>query len=115
PVELLFGVRLGGGTDIARAVAYGATLVTQPEKTLVILITDLFEGGSEAALLSHLAALRESRAKALCVLALNDTGVASFDPQLARKVAALDIPTFAATPNRLVDAVAAALKGSVGT
>jgi uncharacterized protein with von Willebrand factor type A (vWA) domain len=111
PVEVLFGVQLGGGTDIARAVGYGASLIGQPEKTLVLLITDLYEGGSQADLLARLGALKESRAHVVCVLSLNDTGTASFDRDLARKVAALDIPTFAATPNRLVDAVERALRG----
>lgn len=109
PVEILFGARLGGGTDIARAVEYGASLVEQPERTIFLLITDLYEGGSQAALLQRLAALREDRAKVLCVLALNDAGRASYDVDLARQVAALDIPTFAATPNRLVDAVERAM------
>jgi uncharacterized protein with von Willebrand factor type A (vWA) domain len=111
PVEVLFGVKLGGGTDIARAVRYGASLVSQPEKTLFLLITDLYEGGDPAALLRQLAALKESRAQVLCVLALNDAGKASFDKDLARKVAALDIPAFAATPNKLVEAVERALRG----
>lgn len=111
PVELLFGVRLGGGTDIARAVAYGSGLVSRPEKTLFLLITDLYEGGDQTALLRGLAALRESRVQAMCVLALNDAGTASYDKELARKVAALDIPTFAATPNKLVEAVERALSG----
>lgn len=111
PVEMLFGVQLGGGTDIAKAVTYGASLVTQPEKTLMLLITDLFEGGSQTNLLAQLAALKEARANVLCVLALNDKGTASFDPDLARKVAALDIPTFASTPGKLVDAVERALRG----
>ena len=111
PVEMLFGVQLGGGTDIAKAVSYGASLVTQPEKTLMLLITDLFEGGNQANLLGQLAALKEARANVLCVLALNDKGTASFDPDMARKVAALDIPTFAATPSKLVDAVERALRG----
>jgi hypothetical protein len=111
PVELLFGVQLGGGTDIARAVSYASRLVEQPERTILILITDLYEGGDRGALLRGLEALRESRVRVLCVLALNDGGVASFDQTLARDVAALDIPTFAATPNRLVEAVERALKG----
>ncbi len=111
PVDLLFGVQLGGGTDISRAVAYASRLVEQPERTLVILITDLYEGGDRGAMLRGLEAMRESRVKVLCVLALNDGGVASYDHALARDVAALDIPTFAATPNRLVEAVERALKG----
>ena len=115
-VEVLFGVKLGGGTDINRAVRYGASLVTQPEKTLFLLITDLYEGGDPEGVLSGLAALRENRAQVLCVLALNDAGKASFDRDMARRVAALDIPTFACTPNMLVEAVERALKGDpVGT
>jgi hypothetical protein len=113
PVEMLFGVQLGGGTDIARAVRYGASLVGQPDKTLFLLITDLFEGGSQTTLLDQLEALKESRVNVMCVLALNDAGRASFDPDMARKVANLDIPTFAATPNKLVDAVEHALRGDL--
>jgi Mg-chelatase subunit ChlD len=112
PVELLFATKLGGGTDIARAVSYGATLVSRPDKTLFLLITDLYEGGDADVLLRELAALKESRVQVLCVLALNDAGRASSNADLARKVAALAIPTFAATPNRLVEAVERALKGS---
>jgi Mg-chelatase subunit ChlD len=111
PVDVLFGVKLGGGTDIAQAVRYGASLVGQPEKTLLLLITDLYEGGDANQMLRHLAALKESRVQVLTALALNDTGKASFDKDMARKVAALDIPAFAATPNRLVDAVVQAMKG----
>jgi hypothetical protein len=111
PVELLFGVRLGGGTDIARAVRYGASLVGSGEKTIFLLVTDLYEGGSQSDLLAQLALLKEQRVNVLCVLALNDGGVASFDRDLARKVAGLDIPTFAATPNTLVAAVERALRG----
>ena len=111
PVEVLFGVQLGGGTDIARAVSYAASLVTQPDKTLFLLITDLYEGGDQQELLRQLARLRESRVRAMCILALNDGGTASYDKDLARKVAALDVPTFAATPNKLVEAVERALRG----
>jgi len=111
PVEVLFGARLGGGTDIARAVRYGASLVTQPEKTLFLLISDLYEGGDGEELLRQLGWLVESRARVLCVLALTDSGRASFDRQRARQVAALGVPTFAATPKRLVEAVEQALRG----
>jgi len=114
PVDLLFGVQLGGGTDIARAVAYAAGLVEQPEKTIVLLISDLYESGNRRALLRSLRELRESRVNVLSVLALNDAGVASFDRDLARDVRALDIPTFAATPGRLAEAVDLALRGEKG-
>jgi Mg-chelatase subunit ChlD len=111
PVDLLFGAQLGGGTDIARAVAYAAGQVDQPEKTLFILITDLYEGGDEAALLRHLAELVESRVRVLCLLALDDSGRPTFSRELARRVRALEIPTFGCTPNKLVELVEDVLRG----
>lgn len=111
PVDLLFGAQLGGGTDIARAVAYAAEQVLQPEKTLFILITDLYEGGDESALLRHLAALVESHVRTLCLLALDDTGRPSFNRDMARQVRALDIPTFGCTPDKLIEVIEDVLRG----
>jgi uncharacterized protein with von Willebrand factor type A (vWA) domain len=110
PVELLFSLQLGGGTDIAQAVAYGANLVKHPEKCIFVLITDLYEGGDEAALLTRLRALRESKVQVLCLLALED-GKPVYHKTLARQVAALDIPTVAATPNKLLELMEQILKG----
>jgi uncharacterized protein with von Willebrand factor type A (vWA) domain len=110
PVELLFSLQLGGGTDIAQAVAYGASLVNRPEKCIFVLITDLFEGGDEAALLTRLRTLRESKVQVLCLLALED-GKPVYHKTLARQVAALDIPTVAATPNKLLELMEQILKG----
>ncbi len=111
PVEILFGAQLGGGTDIAKAVTYAASLVTEPEKTIFILITDLYEGGSQERLLATLAELKESRAEVLCLLALTDRGVPSYSAGLAAKVRGLEIPTFGCTPHKLVDILGRILKG----
>ncbi|HEY6257942.1 MAG TPA: VWA domain-containing protein, partial [Xanthobacteraceae bacterium] len=46
PVEVLFGVQLGGGTDINGALAYCESLIEQPAKTHLLLISDLYEGGN---------------------------------------------------------------------
>ena len=85
-------------------------------EVLTVLADERFAVGArlvdKETLLRHLAALKESRAQVLCVLALNDAGKASFDKDVARQVAALDIPTFAATPNKLVAAVERALRGT---
>ena len=51
PVELLFGVQLGGGTDINQALGYCQQIITQPSDTIVVLITDLYEGGDAAQVL----------------------------------------------------------------
>ena len=53
PVEVLFSVQLGGGTDINRAVGYCASRITRPEDTVLVLISDLYEGGVEAGLLAR--------------------------------------------------------------
>lgn len=110
PVELLFSLQLGGGTDIAQAVAYGASLVRRPERCIFVLITDLYEGGDEVALLTHLRALRESKVQVLCLLALED-GKPQYHKALARQVAALDIPTAAATPDQLLTLMRQILRG----
>ncbi|CUU04908.1 MAG: VWA domain-containing protein [Armatimonadetes bacterium] len=111
PVELLFNLQLGGGTDIAQAVAYGTTLIRQPEKCLFILITDLYEGGNPEALLQRLRFLKESKVHVLCLLALEE-GKPAYDRTLARQVAALDIPTFASTPRKLLQVMETILKGA---
>jgi hypothetical protein len=111
PVDMLFSVQAGGGNDAARAIRYGSSLISEPEKTIFIFLSDLYEGAGEAAMLKELAGVKESRAHTLCIMALNDSGKASFDRDVARKVAALGIPTFAATPKKLVDAVERALRG----
>ncbi|WP_322797846.1 VWA domain-containing protein [Thermoflexus sp.] len=105
PVDLLFGAQLGGGTDIAKAVAYAAAQIQNPEKTLFILISDLYEGGDETLLLQQLQHLIESRVRVLCLLALQDRGWPAYNQDLARRVAALGIPAFAATPRKLLETI----------
>src|SRR5947209_13947972 len=112
PVDMLFGVQLGGGTDINKSVAFCEKFVTDPRKTLFILITDLFEGGNEAQLVRRLGELAGSGVKAICLLALSDNGAPSYDENLARKLAALGIPCFACTPAKLPDLVEGALRGA---
>ncbi|MCP4403848.1 MAG: VWA domain-containing protein [bacterium] len=114
PVDIIFGARLGGGTDIAKAVAYAADLVEKPEKTIFLLITDLYEGGRPERLLRSLEALVESKVKTLCLLALTDDGKASYDRTMAKKVAASGVHTFGCTPKKLVTVIERIMKGQGG-
>ena len=59
PVELLFGTQLGGGTDIHRALTYCQGLIRQPGETILVLISDLFEGGDQAGMLRRAASLAD--------------------------------------------------------
>jgi hypothetical protein len=111
PVDVLFGVQLGGGTDINKSVSYCEQYVTDPKKTLFILISDLYEGGVEAGLLRRLTDLYESGVKVLVLLALSDHGTPSYDEHLGKKINTIGIPCFACAPERLPELVEAALKG----
>jgi hypothetical protein len=112
PVDMLFGVQLGGGTDINKSVGYCERFIQEPKRTLFILITDLFEGGNEAQLVRRLGAMVASGVRTICLLALNDSGTPCFDEGLARKLAALGIPCFACTPQRLPELMEGALRGA---
>jgi Mg-chelatase subunit ChlD len=110
PVDLLFGVQLGGGTDINRAVAYCQGLVTRPRETLFVLISDLYEGGVQEEMLQRMAALTASGVQVIALLALSDSGAPSFDRENAAALAALGVPAFAVTPERFPELLAIALR-----
>lgn len=111
PVDMLFGIQLGGGTDINKSVAYCQQFVTDPSKTLFILISDLCEGGNQASLVKRMEELHESGVKVICLLALSDRGTPSYDENLARRISQNGIPCFACTPALLPELLEGALKG----
>jgi len=110
PVEVLFGVQLGGGTDIDAAVAYCADRIERPAQAHMILITDLYEGGNADSLVDRLAALVRGNVNVIVLLALTDDGRPAYDPNLAGRVAALGVPVFACTPDQFPDLMATALR-----
>lgn len=110
PVELLFSTHLGGGTDINRAVAYCQSHVRRPADTILVLISDLFEGGAEKELLTRAASLIASGVQVVVLLALSDDGTPGYDHSLAAKLAAMCIPTFACTPDHFPDLMATAIR-----
>lgn len=110
PVEVLFGVQLGGGTDINRAIAYCADRIERPSKTHLVLISDMYEGGDAEDLVSRIAQLVSVGVNVIVLLALTDTGRPSYDPALSGRVAALGVPVFACTPDQFPDLMATALQ-----
>lgn len=111
PVDILFGVQLGGGTDINKSVKYCSGFIHEPKKSMFILISDLYEGGVEAGLLRQLGDMKESGVKVIVLLALSDRGTPSYDEALAGKINRLGIPCFGCTPNKLPELLGGALKG----
>src|SRR3954467_11603917 len=111
PVEVLFGIQLGGGTDIDQALGYCQTLVDNPTKTVLILVTDLYEGGDADSMLRRAASLLRAGVRLIVLLALSDDGAPVYDHHLAASVAALGAPVFACTPDQFPEMLAAALEG----
>lgn len=110
PVDLLFGVQLGGGTDINGAVSYCQSIIREPRNAILVLISDLYEGGVEAQLLRRANELIESGVQFITLLALSDEGAPSYDHALAAKLAALGVPSFACTPDAFPGLMAAAIR-----
>lgn len=112
PVDVLFASQLGGGTDINRAVAYAqARFIERPDKTLFILVSDLYEGGDRGALLARMAQLVESRVKVVSLLALSDSGKPAFDHEIASALGRLGVPCFGCTPKMLPALIERVMKG----
>ncbi len=109
PVELLFGVQLGGGTDINLALTYCQQVIQRPADTVLVLITDLYEGGSDIEMRKRAKTLSEAGVQVVVLLALNDEGAPSYDHSNAEYMASLGIPVFACTPDKFPELMAAAL------
>jgi Mg-chelatase subunit ChlD len=109
PVDLLFGVQLGGGTDIHAALTYCQQIITKPLDTVLVLITDLYEGGDEKAMRKKALELTAAGVQVVVLLALNDEGAPFYDHTNAQYFSDLGIPVFACTPDKFPDLMAAAL------
>lgn len=109
PVDVLFGTQLGGGNDTPRALKYCSGLITRPEETILILISDLYEGAGSEEMLKLLGGLVASGVQAVGLLALNDDGAPSYDHANAQRMADIGISVFACTPDLFPDLMAAAI------
>jgi Mg-chelatase subunit ChlD len=109
PVELLFGVQLGGGTDIHQALSYCQQNITRPSDTVMVLITDLYEGGNAAEMKKKAAQIVGSGVQLITLLALNDDGAPSYDHQHAAYFSSIGVPVFACTPDLFPELMAQAL------
>jgi Mg-chelatase subunit ChlD len=111
PVEVLFGVQLGGGTNINSALAYCEKQIENPAKTHLVLITDLYEGGDANSMLARAAAIKQCGVNLIVLLALSDAGHPAYEAKHAEAIASLGCPVFACTPDQFPSMMAAALTG----
>jgi len=110
PVDLLFGTQLGGGTDINRALGYCQSLIEQPQNTILVLISDLYEGGDRQQMLQRMTTIVNSGVQLITLLALNDEGAPMYDHSIAEEFALMGSPAFACSPDKFPDLMAAAIQ-----
>ncbi|MEU4684219.1 VWA domain-containing protein [Streptomyces xinghaiensis] len=106
PVELLMRVQLGGGTDIARAVDYGAGLIDNPRRCVFAVISDFYEGGDPYRLVHTVRQLVQQGTTVLGLAALDEEANPSYDRELAGRLAREGAHMGAMTPGRLAEFVA---------
>ncbi|HTE17976.1 MAG TPA: VWA domain-containing protein, partial [Armatimonadota bacterium] len=109
PVDVLFGTQLGGGNDTPRALRYCQQLIRRPNDTILVLITDLYEGSLSADMLRLAAELVHAGVQLIVLLALDDRGAPSYDHQNAAAMTKLGAPVFACTPDLFPELMAAAI------
>jgi hypothetical protein len=110
PVDILFATQLGGGTDINQAVRYCHGLIERPESTILVLLSDLVEGGLRDELTQRMATIVDSGVITVALLALNDDGSPAYDHAMAADLAAVGVTAFACTPDQFPDLMAAAVE-----
>lgn len=109
PVEVLFGVQLGGGTDIANALEYCDRLIERPRESVLFLVSDLFEGGNEDRLRRLVGEIVAAGTRVIVLLALSDEGTPAYDHELASALSALGATVMATTPDEFPSVLAEAL------
>jgi Mg-chelatase subunit ChlD len=106
PVDTLMKVQLGGGTDIGKALRYAESLIENPRRTIVLLITDFYEGGPINELFAVTRHICEAGSKLLGLAALDGTANPSYDQNTAQKMVNLGAEVGAMTPGELAAWVA---------
>jgi hypothetical protein len=106
PVETIMKVQLGGGTDIGGALAYAAGLVEFPRRTIIVLITDFYEGAPASRLFAVAKGLIESGVTLLGLAALDERAEPNYDRATAQQLVALGAHVAAMTPGELAEWIA---------
>lgn len=112
PVDLLFGIQLGGAEDYWMATRYCEQFMHTPAKTLYILLADLHDTSpNQPKFEKRIEELIAGGLKAVTLLAISDQGKPSYNHDLAKKLTNMGMPCFGCSPDRLPDLLAAVLKG----
>ncbi|WP_018680618.1 DUF5682 family protein [Actinokineospora enzanensis] len=111
PLSLLLEVRVGGGTDITGALQHARSMVTVPERTLMVVVSDFEEGGPVGPLLAQVRDLVAAGVTLLGCASLDDTGTARYSTSVAGGLAAAGMPVAALSPLELARWVGEKVRG----
>ncbi len=111
PVDVLLEVQLGGGTDIAKAVRYGRQLLREPARTILVLISDFYEGGPSAELLREVQEMAEAGVRMIGLGALGYDARPAYDRGLARRLRKVGMDILVATPEELSECIGRIIRG----
>jgi Mg-chelatase subunit ChlD len=111
PVEALMRVQLGGGTDIGKALAYCEGLITFPHKTILVLVSDLCDGGGYKTMYAHTRSMIEAGARVFCLTALDKDCVGMYDRTAAKRMSYLGARVAALTPGGLANWIGEVIAG----
>jgi Mg-chelatase subunit ChlD len=111
PVDVLLSIQLGGGTDITQALIYANGLVRQPSRTIVVLITDFFEGRDERDLIAQARLMADGGVRMIGLGALGYDARPAFNRATAGKLRKVGMDILACTPEKLAESMAQIIRG----
>lgn len=111
PVDVLLRVQLGGGTDIRRALVYCNELVREPARSIVVLITDFFEGGSDTELVQQVGAMATAGVRMIGLGALGYDARPEYNKATAARCRKVGMDILVCTPERLAEAMSTIIRG----
>jgi hypothetical protein len=111
PVDVLLSIHLGGGTDINRALIYANGLVRQPSRTIIVLITDFYEGGDERDLIAQTRLMADGGVRMIGLGALGYDARPAFNRATAGKLRKVGMDILACTPEKLAESMAQIIRG----
>jgi Mg-chelatase subunit ChlD len=111
PVDVLLSIQLGGGTDITKALQYAQQLVREPARTIVVLITDFYEGRDERDLVRQVHALSQAGVRMIGLGALGYDARPEYNKPTARKLRKVGMDILVCTPEKLAECMAQIIRG----
>lgn len=105
PVEILFGVQLGGGTDISLALEAANNVINHPQEATLILISDLFDGQDDAGVIAHAKLLVDRGVNMITLLSLDDEGIPAYDGEVSKSLIQLGVPCLACSPEEFPELI----------